>query len=116
MKKIKSIRDVDEEYLDQNFYKKPKQIHLEAKKLIFKSLSGKENQQLKLVDFGSADGQLIYQLNNQNKYDIKLEGVEPIKKLVQKARKNIKGAKFRVGSVFDINNIANYMLTKTLSQ
>tara|TARA_B100000767_G_C19647893_1_gene485419 strand:- start:163 stop:903 length:741 start_codon:yes stop_codon:yes gene_type:complete len=101
MKKIKSIRDVDNEYLDQNFYKKPKQIHLEAKKLIFKSLSGKENQQLKLVDFGSADGQLIYQLNNQNKHDIKLEGVEPIKKLVQKARKNIKGVKFRVGSVLD---------------
>ncbi|MDC0240671.1 class I SAM-dependent methyltransferase, partial [Candidatus Pelagibacter sp.] len=103
MKKVKSIREVDKEYLDQNFYKKPKQIHLEAKKIILKNLSNKVNGQLKLVDFGSADGQLLYQLDNQNKHNIKLEGVEPIKKLAQKAKQNIKGANFKVGSVLDKN-------------
>ena len=65
IKKIKSVRKIDLEYLNQNFYKKPKQIHTETKNLIFKSLKGRENENLKLVDFGSADGQLLYQLSNQ---------------------------------------------------
>lgn len=100
-KKVKSIRDVDNEYLSQNFYKKPKQIHLEAKKIILDNLLGRENHTLKLVDFGAADGQLLYQLNNQKKYKIILEGVEPIKKLAQKAKKNIKVANFKTGSILD---------------
>ena len=101
MKKIKTIRNVDKDYLNQNFYKKPKQIHLEVKKLVLKNLLGRKSKNLKLVDFGSADGQLLYQFKNIKKYQLKIEGVEPIKKLVQKAKKNVKIAKFKIGSVLD---------------
>ena len=54
-----------------------------------------------MVDFGSADGQLLYQFNNQKKYKFKIEGVEPMKKLLQKAKKNVTNAKFKIGSVLD---------------
>ena len=101
IKKIKSVRKIDLEYLNQNFYKKPKQIHTETKNLIFKSLKGRENENLKLVDFGSADGQLLYQLSNQKNFNIKMEGVEPIKKLVDKAQKKNDKVLFKVGSVLD---------------
>ena len=103
MTKNKTIRKIDLEYLDQNFFKNPKQIHIEAKQLILQSLKAKRNQQLKLVDFGSADGQFLNVMNKNNKLDISLEGVEPLMKLVKFAKKKNKNVNFITGSILNKN-------------
>ena len=103
--KIKDTkRDLDLEYLKQDFRKKPKQLHLETKNLILKNIKKNKKQILKVADIGSADGQFLYLLNKNNSRLFEIEGSDPQIKLIQKAIKdNKKNVKFKIGSILNKN-------------
>ena len=97
-------RVLDLEYLEQDFRKKPKQLHLEIKSLILKNINKKQKKNFKVADIGCADGQLLYILNKNNSGLFEIEGSDPQRKLIQKAIKdNKKNIKFKIGSVLNKN-------------
>tara|TARA_Y100001958_G_C21162403_1_gene495992 strand:+ start:220 stop:960 length:741 start_codon:yes stop_codon:yes gene_type:complete len=115
MTKVNTVRKIDLEYLDQNFFKNPKQIHLKARQLILQSLNVKKNQKIKLVDFGSADGQFLNVMNKKSKFNFSLEGVEPVEKLIKFAKKKLKNVYFQKGSILDKNLYKNSSLDVGIS-
>ena len=98
MKKYNSKRSIDLDYLKQNYYNNPKQIHLELFKIIEKKKS-LSNNNLKYCDVGCADGQFINLISKKTNFSI--TGVDVHKKLLNKAKKNIKDLKVIEGSVLD---------------
>ena len=93
-------RSVDLEYINQNFYKKPKQIHTDLLKIIEKEkLLKKKN--LEFCDFGCADGQFLNLVSKNTNFSI--TGVDVHRKLLNKAKKNIDNLKIIEGSVLNKN-------------
>lgn len=93
-------RSVDLEYLNQNFYQKPKQIHTDLLKIIEKEKLLKNNN-LKFCDFGCADGQFLNLISKKTNFSI--TGVDVHSKLLNKAKKNIDDLKIVEGSVLNKN-------------
>lgn len=97
-------REIDLEYLDQNFLKKPKQMHVESKNLILKNIKINPKKKFRIVDIGCADGQFLYLFNKNNTGQFELEGSDPQRELIEKAiRDNKKNIKFKVGTLLNKN-------------
>ena len=98
MKTIKRVHD--NIYLKENNFEKPKQIHKFICKLVKKKT--KKNFNGSIVDFGSGNGELIF---NLKKFfpNSKLSGVEINKNLVQMSKKKLKKYNFKIisGSVLN---------------
>jgi len=102
MKKYNSKRLIDLDYLKQNFYKKPKQIHADLIKIVSKEISKRKSTKASLVDFGCADGQFLFHLNKLKLKNISLNGVDVHDKLIKKAKiKNNNEINFRTGSILN---------------
>lgn len=65
MKKIKRIHD--NIYLKENNFERPKQIHAFICSLIKKSLNDPKNFDGKIIDFGSGNGELLFNLKKVSK-------------------------------------------------
>ena len=114
-------RTHDTLYLSENRYLAPKQIHLELIALICGYLDGIHSNQKTLIgDFGCAAGEFEYALQKHflltpEKYEnIILEGYELLEVLVNKARKEVPGVKFCLGSVEDKSTCQESRLDVTL--
>ena len=103
MKKFSTKRKIDLSYLRQNFYKKPKQIHVEISKNLKKNFSIYNKKNITLVDHGCADGQFLNILSNDHFYkNFQLIGTDVHKKLLTKAKKQIGNRlKTKVGTIYN---------------
>ncbi len=101
MKKFGTQRKIDLSYLRQNFYNKPKQIHLDISKSLKKYFSKSNKNNITLVDHGCADGQFLNVLSNDNFYkNFQLIGTDVHSKLLKKAKKQIgKRLKTKIGTI-----------------
>ena len=102
MEKYNSKRLIDLDYLKQDFYKKPKQIHADLIKIIKKEIAKKKYAKASLVDFGCADGQFLFHLEKLKIKNLLLSGVDVHNKLIKKAKnKNTKKINFQTGSILN---------------
>ena len=93
--KIKTIRKHDIFYLKENRYKKVKEIFKFVTRKIIKF---KKNKKISIADFGCANGEFQYYLNNKLKND-KIYGYDTLSNLLRKAKKNVPQVKFVKGSI-----------------
>lgn len=98
MKKLKTFDD--KFYLKENNYEKPKQIHTLICKLTKRSLNNSKNFNGTIVDFGSGNGELLFNLQKIFP-KAKLNGLEFNKLLVEMSLNKLKknNVKITVGSV-----------------
>ena len=95
---IEGRRIADEDiYLKEDRYDKPKEDHKFLAKIVLQIPLSKEAS---LLDVGCATGEFIYYLKSQNS-DMKLYGIDISEKMVLQARRRVKGAQFRVQSIFN---------------
>lgn len=81
-------------YLNEDRYAKPKEVFKESVKFI----QNKDNRYKTLIDIGCATGEFIYFLRNSIP-NIKYSGSDISKKLIERAKENIKGCKFFVDDI-----------------
>jgi len=84
---IKILRKADTLYLQENRYKKPKEIF----KFLFKKIKKihKNKKLLNVVDIGCAAGEFLYHLR-KNLHHVELYGFDSQNLLLRKAKKNVK--------------------------
>lgn len=104
MEKFTTKRKIDLSYLKQDFYKKPKQIHLDIVSKLKKIIKKPYKKQLTLVDHGCADGQFLNVISKDDYFnDFKLIGTDVHNKLLLKAKRVIKKSRLKVklGSIYN---------------
>ncbi len=106
MKKIKRIHD--KIYLRENNYEKPKQIHSLICNLTKRSLNNSKNFDGTIVDFGSGNGELLFNLQKTFP-KAKLNGIEINKSLVKMSSNKLKknNVKIFLGSVLNKRILKN---------
>ena len=95
--KIKTLRKHDSFYLNENKYKKTKEIFKFVGEKIIK-FKEKQNTKISIADFGCANGEFQYYLYRAFKGD-EIYGYDSINKLLLKAKKMIPEVKFKKGSI-----------------
>ena len=98
MNKTKIKRTHDNLYLEENRYKKPKEVFKQALKLIKKDLILKKN--LIIGDYGCANGESSY-FFKENLKVAEITGYDVLRPLIWKAKKEVKNVKFICGSVLN---------------
>ena len=98
-------RTHDNLYLKENNYKKPKKIHSFIINEIIKNIKirNKKNFNGNIIDFGCANGELLYNLNKKLP-NAKLNGIEVLKSLVNMSKNELKkqkNIKIRSGSILN---------------
>ena len=109
IKLLKKERTADSPiYMKDNTYKKPKEMFKFIEHAAFK----KKIKNQKCLDVGCAGGNFIYFLKKKNpKNDF--YGIDPIKKLVDKAKKNVPNCNFFKKSVINKNSFKPKTFEKT---
>ena len=97
--KIKKIRKHDYFYLKENRYKNVKEVFKFIGSKIFQ-FKKKNKSNISIADFGCANGEFQYYLCRKFKKD-RIYGFDIIKKLLNKAKKNVPEVKFIHGSILD---------------
>jgi SAM-dependent methyltransferase len=96
-------------YLRENNYKKPKEIHSYLIKLIIKDLKKikKNDFEGSIIDVGSANGELLYNLR-KNLKNSRLLGLEILKPLVDMSKKKLFNYNIKIiqGSIFKKKNLS----------
>ena len=95
--KIKTIRKHDDFYLNENRYKKTKEVFTFVGEKIIK-FKKKKIEKISIADFGCANGEFQYYLYRIFKND-KIYGYDTLNKLLVKAKKNVPQVKFKNGSI-----------------
>ena len=100
MKKIKRIHDII--YLKENNYEKPKQLHAFICNLTKRSFNNSKNFDGTIVDFGSGNGELLFNLQKAFP-KAKLNGIEINKSLVKMSSNKLKKNNIKIfsGSVLN---------------
>jgi SAM-dependent methyltransferase len=93
-----SVRTHDQLYLAENRYKQPKEIFKFAAQLARQAGFGGDG--MRMVDIGCAAGEFAYYLR-ESFPGAEISGYDLLPELVEKARANVAGIKFGVGSVLD---------------
>ena len=96
--KIKLKRTHDTLYLNENRYKKPKEVFKQILELIKKKIN--LDEKLIIGDYGCANGESCYYYKSKLK-NSEITGYDLLKSLINKAKQKVKNVKFVCGSVLD---------------
>ena len=112
----KTIRIHDKFYLKENNYEKPKQIHTLICKLTKRSLNNSKNFNGTIVDFGSGNGELLFNLQKTFP-KAKLNGIEINKSLVKMSSNKLKKNNIKIfsGSVLNKRILKNNITDVSVS-
>jgi len=97
--KIKTLRKHDSFYLNENRYKKTKEIFKFVGEKIIK-FKEKKNTKISIADFGCANGEFQYYLYRVFKGD-EIYGYDSLNELLLKAKKMVPEVKFKKGSILE---------------
>jgi len=97
--KIKTLRRHDAFYLNENRYKKTKEVFRFVGDKIIK-FKKKKNKKISIADFGCANGEFQYYLYRVFKGD-DIFGYDSLNKLLIKAKKKVPQVKFKNGSILN---------------
>ena len=94
-------------YLNEDWYKNPKKIHSDLLDILIKNLPKKRIKKT-ILDVGCGTGELLYILKKKLTNNYNFIGLEPQKKLLERAKKkNDKNVKFIQGSILNKNTKIN---------